>query len=84
MMAPGERKTRSAPPRRLTHRTESVGRRVPECGFAPPRAARTAKVPQRLKAPDFSNSDVQRATLAIHSFVLFLWVCVFSFSYLRV
>lgn len=32
------------------------------------------KVPRRRKAPDFSNSDVQRATLAIHSLGL---VCVF-------
>lgn len=43
-------------------------------GFALPRADCMEKVPQRWKAPDFSNSDVQRATLAIHSLGL---VCVF-------
>lgn len=43
-------------------------------GFALPRAGCTQKVPRRRKAPDFSNSDVQRATLAIHSLGL---VCVF-------
>lgn len=42
--------------------------------FALPRADRTEQVPRRRKAPDVSNSDVQRATLAIHSLGL---VCVF-------
>lgn len=38
------------------------------------------KVPRRRKAPDFSNSDVQRATLAIHSLGLVcVFVCFFLF-----
>lgn len=51
-------------------------------GFTLPRADHTEKVPQRVKAPDFSNSDVQRATLAIHSSVGFFFcffVCLFVF-----
>lgn len=58
-------------------------------GFTLPRADHMEKVPQRLKAPDFSNSDVQRATLAIHSSVLCfffsgwfvcLFVCLFQLA----
>lgn len=48
-------------------------------GFALPKADCTEKVPRRRKAPDFSNSDVQRATLAIHSLGL---VCVFFLFFL--
>lgn len=79
-MAPGERK--STEPRRRWPRLAGtggeggpgVGLASQVLGFALPRADCTEKVPRRRKAPDFSNSDVQRATLAIHSLGL---VCVF-------
>lgn len=90
-MAPGERK--STEPRQRWPRLAGTGgeggpggglaRQV--LGFALPRADCTEKVPRRRKAPDFSNSDVQRATLAIHSLglvcVFFLFFSIFFFFF---
>lgn len=90
-MAPGERK--STEPRRHWPQLAGTGRegrpgRVlasQVLGFTLPRTDCTEKVPQRRKAPDFSNSDVQRATLAIHSLGLicgfFPVFCLFVFSF---
>lgn len=93
-MAPGERISteprRRSPPRRLAG-AGGEGRPAgvlasQVLGFALPRADRTEKVPRRRKAPDFSNSDVQRATPAIHSLGLvwvffFSWFCIFIFFF---
>lgn len=88
-MAPGERKSteprRRAPaPAGKADRRGALASQV--LGFTLPRADRTEKVPRRRKAPDFSNSDVQRATLAIHSlglvcglFFFFLFLYLFFF-----
>lgn len=91
-MASGERKSteprRHSPPRRLAGAGGEGGPAgvlaSQVLGVALPRADRTEKVPRRRKAPDFSNSDVQRATLAIHSLglvcVFFLFLYFFFFS----
>lgn len=84
-MAPGERK--STEPRRRWPRLAGTGREGGPAGFWParswdslfPEPIARRKVPRRRKAPDFSNSDVQRATLAIHSLGL---VCVFFSCFL--
>lgn len=83
-MAPGERKSTEPRRRWSPRRLAGAGREGGPAGvlasqvlgFALPRADRTEKVPRRRKAPDFSNSDVQRATIAIHSLGL---VCGFFF-----
>lgn len=90
-MAPGERK--STEPRRRWPRLAGTGREGGPAGFWParswdslfPEPIARRKVPRRRKAPDFSNSDVQRATLAIHSLglvcVFFPVFCIFCFCF---
>lgn len=91
-MAPGERKEHRAPAALAEARRHRQGRRTRR-GFGQPslgiRSSQSRlhgeKVPRRWKAPDFSNSDVQRATLAIHSLglvgVFFLFFVIFFFFF---
>lgn len=83
-MAPGEGK--STEPGGAGRGSPAPAGKADPAGFWPakswdslfPEPIARRKVPRRRKAPDFSNSDVQRATLAIHSLGL---VCVFFLFY---